>query len=57
MVAEMLNYAIEKVCDLIDISLNPKIRDIKDICAGAVLVSGIILGIVGLWIIILRFVY
>lgn len=34
---EILNTAIERVCDLIDENHNPKIAYIKDISAGAVL--------------------
>jgi len=35
---EMVNTAIEKMCDIIDPSYNESIKDIKDISAGAVLV-------------------
>jgi len=39
--AELLNTAIERLCDLVaelhGIGLDPRIRDIKDIAAGAVL--------------------
>ena len=52
-IAEMLNYAIEKLCDLaIGTGYNHEVRLIKDICAGAVLASGVILGLAGLWIIL-----
>lgn len=37
--AEMLNTAIEKTCDLISKEKNEEIKVIKDISAGAVLVS------------------
>ena len=51
-IAEMLNYAIEKLCDLaIGTGYNHEVRLIKDVCAGAVLASGVILGVAGLWII------
>jgi len=52
MIAEMLNYAIEKLCDVVTTRKDNRIKDIKDICAGSVLVAGLALAIVGLWIII-----
>ncbi len=48
--AELMNSAIEKVCDLITPNYHPKIKYIKDMSAGAVLVlciaSVIVAGIV-----------
>lgn len=38
---EMLNTAIEKVCDVIHKEIHPGIKKIKDIAAGAVLVSAV----------------
>ena len=52
-IAEMLNYAIERLCDVVSVKRNDDIRAIKDICSGAVLVAGLALGIVGLWVIVL----
>lgn len=51
-VAEMLNYAIEKLCDVVTTKKDSRIKEIKDICAGAVLVAGLALGVVGIWIIL-----
>ena len=52
-VTEMLNYAIERLCDrCMGTRYNEDVRLIKDICAGAVLVSGLSLGAVGLWIVL-----
>jgi len=51
-IAEMLNYAIEKLCDVVKPEKDNRIKDIKDICSGAVLVAGLALGIVGLWVIL-----
>lgn len=51
-VAEMLNYAIEKLCDVVTTKKDVRIKEIKDICAGAVLVAGLALGVVGIWIIL-----
>ncbi len=51
-IAEMLNYAIEKLCDVVKPQNDGRIRDIKDLCSGAVLVAGLALGIVGLWVIL-----
>ncbi len=50
-IAEMLNYAIEKLCDVVTPKRDGRIKDIKDICSGAVLVAGLALGVVGLWVI------
>lgn len=51
MVAEMLNTAIERLCNLIIPGFSEEVRVIKDICAAAVLVSGLALVVVGIWII------
>ncbi len=39
--AEALNSAIERLCDVVQPELDERIRDIKDIAAGAVLISAI----------------
>lgn len=44
---EIINSAIEKLCDLVCPSINPVIKKVKDMCAAAVLVSAIISFIVG----------
>lgn len=36
---EMLNTAIEKLCDIVHKEIHPAIKNVKDIAAGAVLVS------------------
>lgn len=46
--AEMVNTSIEKMCDLIEPNHNEKIRIIKDMAAGAVLVCAIAAACVGL---------
>lgn len=51
-IAEMFNYAIEKLCNKVLPNTSEDIRVIKDICAGAVLVSGLVLIIVFLYIIL-----
>jgi len=38
---EMLNTAIEKLCDVVHKELHPGIKKVKDIAAGAVLVSAL----------------
>lgn len=50
-VAEMFNYAIERLCNLVSPNKNEDVRIIKDVCAGTVLVSGTVLVVVGLYII------
>ncbi len=47
-VAEMINTAIEKSCDLIDPKINPKIKQIKDLAAGAVLLASIFAIVIGI---------
>ncbi|RYD59455.1 MAG: diacylglycerol kinase family protein [Sphingobacteriales bacterium] len=44
---EMVNSAIEKVCNLITTDYSPAIKTIKDIAAGAVLFSAIIAVAIG----------
>lgn len=45
---EMVNSAIEKVCNLITTEYNPAIKTIKDMAAGAVLLAAFITAVVGL---------
>ena len=49
---EMINTAIEKLADVVSPSIHPQIRLIKDIAAGAVLLSCICCVIIGLIIFI-----
>lgn len=57
MTAEALNTAIEKLCDFNQKHLNPRIRVVKDVAAGAVLLcalAAVLVGVVilfrpGLW--------
>ncbi len=44
---EMVNTAIEKLCDLYDTNYNQKIKLIKDVAAAAVLLASIVSVIVG----------
>lgn len=45
---EMLNTAIEKLCDVVHKEMHPLIKKVKDISAAAVLVSAIFSAIAGL---------
>ncbi len=47
---EIMNTAIEKICDLIDEKDNDKIRFIKDGMAGAVLIASVIAVVVAIFI-------
>ncbi|CAN5264895.1 diacylglycerol kinase family protein [soil metagenome] len=49
---EMINAAIEKLCDLIHKDFHPSVKFIKDVSAGAVLVFSIISAVIGLIIFI-----
>ena len=51
-IAEMFNYAIEKLCNLVEYRLDEDIRVIKDILAGTVFVSGMVLVAVSLYVIL-----
>ena len=50
--AEMINSALEKLCDYIQPSSNPQIRIIKDVAAGGVLFISIVSAIIGAFIFI-----
>lgn len=50
--AELMNTAIEKICDHINPSHHPQIKVIKDVAAGAVLVITIMSLVTGLLIIV-----
>ncbi|MCC6288120.1 MAG: diacylglycerol kinase family protein [Chitinophagaceae bacterium] len=45
---EMINASIEKLCDMVEHNFHPAIKIIKDIAAGAVLVSAVVSLIIGL---------
>ncbi|MBQ3055232.1 MAG: diacylglycerol kinase family protein [Oscillospiraceae bacterium] len=48
--AELINTAIEQICDLVQPDKHPAVKIIKDIAAGAVLFSAIMAAAAGLWI-------
>jgi len=54
--AEIINTAFEKILDIIDDKRNIKIELIKDMAAGAVLIASITAFIVGVIVLIPRFV-
>lgn len=45
---EMINASIEKLCDMVEPNFHPAIKIIKDIAAGAVLVSAVVSLIIGI---------
>lgn len=47
-VMEMLNTAIEKLCDVVHPGIHPGIKKVKDIAAGAVLVAAVFSAVTGL---------
>jgi len=49
---EMLNSAVEILCDMVTTDFHPKIKIIKDVAAGAVLVASIASLVIGLFIFI-----
>ncbi len=48
--AEMVNTALEKLCNLVSSEYHPAIKVIKDVSAGAVLLCSVMAAIVGLLI-------
>ncbi len=52
---EMVNSAIEKLCDLITTEKRPEIKFIKDVAAGAVLFVSVVAVIIGLIIFASKF--
>ena len=57
--AEMLNTAIEKLCDLVQPEVHPQIKIIKDLAAAAVLwlsigsaIAGLVIFLPKIWILI-----
>jgi Diacylglycerol kinase len=46
-ITELVNSAIEKIVDIIDPEMNPRIKIIKDFAAASVLISAIISVIIG----------
>jgi diacylglycerol kinase len=53
-ITELVNTAIEKLCDLVSPGFNPKVKFIKDVAAAAVLVSAIVAVVTALIIFIPR---
>ncbi len=49
---ETINSSIEKLCDLISVDRDPKIKTIKDLSAGAVLIFSVIAMVIGCMIFI-----
>jgi diacylglycerol kinase len=45
---EMINTALEKLCDVVQPDFHPVIKKVKDIAAGAVLLSAVCSAIIGL---------
>ena len=44
---ETINSSIEKLCDLISMDIDPRIKTIKDLSAGAVLIFSVIALVIG----------
>jgi len=49
-ISEMLNYSIERLCNLVEKNYNKDVKVIKDICSGTVLVSAVVLGVAWVWV-------
>lgn len=54
---EMINSAIEKVCNLIQPQYHPAVKVIKDIAAGAVLWCSLISGVIGIIIFLPKLIH
>jgi len=57
MAMEMLNTAIEKLCDVVQENFHPGIKKVKDVAAGAVLVSACCSVIIGVIIFLPKIIY
>ena len=54
---ETINTSIEKLCDLISMDIDPKIKTIKDLSAGAVLIFSVIALVIGCLIFIPKIIF
>jgi diacylglycerol kinase len=54
---ETINTSIEKLCDLISLDRDPKIKTIKDLSAGAVLIFSVIALVIGCLIFIPKIIF
>ena len=52
--SEMLNTCVEAICDLVHPDKSEKVRNIKDIAAGAVLINAIMSVLVGVYLVLNR---
>lgn len=57
MQAELFNSAVEQIIDYIKPEMHPKAKIIKDVAAGAVLVTAIIALIIGVIIFLPKIIY
>jgi len=55
-ITEMLNTAIEFLCDAITLETHPRIKKVKDVSAAAVLLASVVAAIIGLIIFIPRLI-
>ena len=55
--AELINTAVEKLCDVVHINIHPEIKLVKDIAAGAVLVAALASLIIGIVIFLPKLIY
>ncbi len=55
--AELINTAIEKLCDVVQQEIHPQIKLVKDIAAGAVLASAVMSAVIGVIIFLPRIIY
>lgn len=56
MLSEMINTSIEFVCDAITMEHNENIKKAKDVSAGAVLITAVFAGLIGLMVFIPQFI-
>jgi diacylglycerol kinase (ATP) len=55
LIVELLNTAIEKLCDRITRDQDPALKRIKDMGSAAILLSSLLAGAVWLWVVVERF--
>ena len=55
LIVELLNTAIEKLCDRVSLKRDPAIKSVKDMGSAGILLSLLLAGAVWIWVVVDRF--